>query len=527
MWEVLSSTSSKSIASFDVKFQPGEQIRFSAFSFITDHSESLVKQDPIASLAHTYDIQYNGKLVSAEKRERLLCLEYLPNGSLNEHLSGSRTLRKYVAKSSSDLDTARGLSVERRFIELMNPVETEPVERRAMKDFMESLSPATGQVQVQDDIQATSTADCAAKRARMHTSEEMQMAGGGEEGEGCVDAQLWLACAGGLCTVPHVGAAVYYFPQGHSEQATAGVDLSATRVPPSVPCRVVAVRFMADLRNDEEVFVKMRLVPLRPGETVVDVGMMRSGDNDNQAAETLSFAKTLTESDANNGGGFSIPRYCAETIFPMLDYRASPPVQTICAKDMSGVVWKFRHIYRGTPRRHLLTTGWSTFVNQKKLVAGDSIVFHLGEDGKIHVGIRRAIRGGAHSIPVEDVLRAARLAAAGQPFEVVHYPWARSPEFFVHAAKVREAMQVRWCPGMRVKMAFQMAHMSQVSWFMGTISGVQAADPARWPQSPWRLLQVTWDEPGLLGNVKRVCPWQVETGAINHLDYRRLKLDIV
>ncbi|GJN38650.1 hypothetical protein PR202_gb27713 [Eleusine coracana subsp. coracana] len=153
---------------------------------------------------------------------------------------------------------------------------------------------------------------------------------------------------------------------------------------------------MADLRNDEEIFVKMRLVPLRPGEPVVDVGTMRrSGDNHNQqAAETLSFAKTLTESDAtNNGGGFSIPRYCAETIFPMLDYRADPPVQTICAKDVSGAVWKFRHIYRGTPRRHILTTGWSTFVNQKKLAAGDSIVFHLGEDGNVHIGGGRAQGG--------------------------------------------------------------------------------------------------------------------------------------
>ncbi|KAI4994979.1 hypothetical protein ZWY2020_034882 [Hordeum vulgare] len=37
--------------------------------------------------------------------------------------------------------------------------------------------------------------------------------------------------------------------------------------------------------------------------------------------------------------------------------------------------FKFRHIYRGTPLRHLLTTGWSNFVNEKKLLAGDSIVF--------------------------------------------------------------------------------------------------------------------------------------------------------
>lgn len=29
----------------------------------------------------------------------------------------------------------------------------------------------------------------------------------------------------------------------------------------------------------------------------------------------------------------------------------------------------------GQPRRHLLTTGWSTFVTSKRLVAGDAFVF--------------------------------------------------------------------------------------------------------------------------------------------------------
>ncbi|RYQ99943.1 hypothetical protein Ahy_B07g087962 [Arachis hypogaea] len=95
----------------------------------------------------------------------------------------------------------------------------------------------------------------------------------------------------------------------------------------------------------------------------------------NALNDACFFAKTLTQSDANNGGGFSVPRYCAVTIFPRLNYSVEPPVQTIIAKDVHGQCWKFRHIYRGTPRRHLLTTGWSNFVNHKKLVAGDSIVF--------------------------------------------------------------------------------------------------------------------------------------------------------
>ncbi|WVZ74530.1 hypothetical protein U9M48_022701 [Paspalum notatum var. saurae] len=366
--------------------------------------------------------------------------------------------------------------------------------------------------------------------------------------ERSVDRQLWLACAGGMCTVPPVGASVYYFPQGHAEHAlglaaAAAADVSAARVPAFVPCRVAAVRYMADPDTDE-VFARIHLVPLRAGEPDAEDDAAAADEEQEKAA---SFAKTLTQSDANNGGGFSVPRYCAETIFPRLDYAADPPVQTVVAKDVHGAAWKFRHIYRGTPRRHLLTTGWSTFVNQKKLVAGDSIVFLRGDGGDLHVGIRRAKRGGGFcgaggggggggeespapgwdhyaglmrgnvspckargKVRPEDVAEAARLAAAGRSFEVVYYPRASTPEFCVRAAAVRAAMRVQWSPGMRFKMAFETEDSSRISWFMGTVAGVQVTDPIRWPQSPWRLLQVTWDEPDLLQNVKRVSPWLVE-----------------
>ncbi|KAI5014137.1 hypothetical protein ZWY2020_055527 [Hordeum vulgare] len=328
----------------------------------------------------------------------------------------------------------------------------------------------------------------------MLTFTELSCPADGEGQPRSVDAQLWLACAGSMCTVPPVGAAVYYFPQGHAEQATAAVDLSAARVPALLPCRVSAVRFMADTHNDE-VFAKIRLVPIRHGDPAVrlpEAGLLRHSE---------------------------------------------PPVQSIVVRDVHGDEFKFRHIYRGTPRRHLLTTGWSNFVNQKKLLAGDSIVFLRSDGGEVHVGVRRAkrvfcdeghsgwdhyrglMRGGnagsgdaaaKGKVPAEDVVAAARLAAAGQPFEVVYYPRASTPEFCVRAGAVRAAMQVQWRPGMRFKMAFETEDSSRISWFMGTVAGIHAADPSRWPQSPWRLLQVTWDEPELLQNVKRVCPWLVE-----------------
>ncbi|KAK7262301.1 hypothetical protein RJT34_29867 [Clitoria ternatea] len=383
-----------------------------------------------------------------------------------------------------------------------------------------------------------------------------------KEGEKRLDPQLWHACAGGMVQMPQVNSKVFYFPQGHAEHAHTNLDL---RVPPFILCRVSALQFMADPETDE-VFAKISLFPLKNSE---HGGYDEGGNNGDEALEgtsekPASFAKTLTQSDANNGGGFSVPRYCAETIFPRLDYSAEPPVQTVVAKDVHGECWKFRHIYRGTPRRHLLTTGWSTFVNQKKLVAGDSVVFLRAENGELCVGIRRAKKGiggngseassgwssvsgsgngncgvvggpyGAFSfflreenkvlrngclgvgvvgkarVRPEAVMESVTLAASYKPFEVVYYPRASTPEFCIKASAVRAAMRIQWCPGMRFKMPFETEDSSRISWFMGTIASVQVVDPIRWPNSPWRLLQVTWDEPDLLQNVKRVSPWLVE-----------------
>lgn len=363
--------------------------------------------------------------------------------------------------------------------------------------------------------------------------------------EKCLDPQLWHACAGGMVQMPPVNSKVFYFPQGHAEHASSAVDFSAApRIPALILCRVANVKFLADPETDE-VYAKIRLVPLSGNDLDLDEdGVLGPNGSSENGEKPASFAKTLTQSDANNGGGFSVPRYCAETIFPRLDYSADPPVQTVIAKDVHGEVWKFRHIYRGTPRRHLLTTGWSTFVNQKKLVAGDSIVFLRAENGDLCVGIRRAKRGigggmesasgwnsnsgsgscvshyggfsmflreeenkmirngcggnsggngnlrGKGKVRPEHVIEAVALAATGQAFEVVYYPRASTPEFCVKAASVKAAMRIQWCTGMRFKMAFETEDSSRISWFMGTVAAVQVADPIRWPNSPWRLLQV-------------------------------------
>ncbi|KAJ0536551.1 putative transcription factor B3-Domain family [Helianthus annuus] len=52
---------------------------------------------------------------------------------------------------------------------------------------------------------------------------------------------------------------------------------------------------------------------------------------------------------------------------PALDMTQPTPTQDLLALDLHGAKWKFKHIYRGPPRRHLLTTGWSNFVTNKRL----------------------------------------------------------------------------------------------------------------------------------------------------------------
>ncbi|XP_043712769.1 auxin response factor 17-like isoform X3 [Telopea speciosissima] len=363
-----------------------------------------------------------------------------------------------------------------------------------------------------------------------------------------LDPSIWKACAGNSIEIPTVDSRVYYFPQGHAEQASSPPDFSSlTCAKPCVLCRILSVRFLANPDTDE-VFAKIRLQPLNrscpPGIHIMSpVRTVSDGESEDKI---VSFAKILTPSDANNGGGFSVPRFCADSIFPPLDYKAEPPVQNIDVTDVHGMVWEFRHIYRGTPRRHLLTTGWSKFVNHKKLVAGDSVVFMKNRRGELFVGVRRTARfagsfdsmrwncqyiGASVGVKVEEfgnsegftrtgkgkvspesVVEAAELAGAGMPFEIVYYPKAGSPDFVVKAEIVDESMF--WTTGMttagmRVKMSLETQDSSRMTWFQGTVSAaVQYSGP--WYGSPWRILQVTWDEPEILQDLERVSPWQVE-----------------
>ncbi|KAJ6354942.1 hypothetical protein OIU77_005528 [Salix suchowensis] len=233
---------------------------------------------------------------------------------------------------------------------------------------------------------------------------------------------------------------------------------------------------------------------------------------------TEFFCKILTASDTSTHGGFSVPRRAAEKTFPPLDFSMQPPAQELVARDLHDNVWNFRHIYRGQPKRHLLTTGWSLFVSGKRLFAGDSVLFMRDEKQQLLLGIRRASRQptnlsssvlSSDSMHIGILAAAAHAAANNSPF-TVFYNRASPSEFVIPLAKYYKAVYSNQISlGMRFRMMFE-TEESGTRRYMGTITGISDLDPVRWKNSQWRNLQVGWDESTAGERRNRVSIWEIE-----------------
>ncbi|XP_057955113.1 auxin response factor 6-like [Malania oleifera] len=346
-----------------------------------------------------------------------------------------------------------------------------------------------------------------------------------QEGEKkCLNSELWHACAGPLVSLPAVGSRVVYFPQGHSEQVAASTNKEVdAHIPnyPSLPsqliCQLHNVTMHADVETDE-VYAQMTLQPLSPQEQK-DVYLLPAELGTPSKQPTNYFCKTLTASDTSTHGGFSVPRRAAEKVFPPLDYSLQPPAQELIARDLHDNEWKFRHIFRGQPKRHLLTTGWSVFVSAKRLVAGDSVIFIWNEKNQLLLGIRRANRPqtvmpssvlSSDSMHIGLLAAAAHAAATNSRFTIFYNPRASPSEFVIPLAKYAKAVyHTRVSVGMRFRMLFE-TEESSVRRYMGTITGISDLDPVRWPNSHWRSVKVGWDESTAGERQPRVSLWEIE-----------------
>ncbi|CAL5345409.1 unnamed protein product [Camellia sinensis] len=340
----------------------------------------------------------------------------------------------------------------------------------------------------------------------------------------CLNSELWHACAGPLVSLPAVGSRVVYFPQGHSEQVTASTNKEVdahipnhTSLSPQLICQLHNVTMHADVETDE-VYAQMTLQPLSPEEQK-DASFLPADLGAPSKQPTNYFCKTLTASDTSTHGGFSVPRRAAEKVFPPLDFSQQPPAQELIARDLHDNEWKFRHIFRGQPKRHLLTTGWSVFVSAKRLVAGDSVLFIWNEKNQLLLGIRRANRPqtvmpssvlSSDSMHLGLLAAAAHAASTNSRFTIFFNPRASPSEFVIPLAKyVKAAYHTRVSVGMRFRMLFE-TEESSVRRYMGTITGISDLDSVRWPNSHWRSVKVGWDESTAGERQPRVSLWEIE-----------------
>lgn len=95
------------------------------------------------------------------------------------------------------------------------------------------------------------------------------------------------------------------------------------------------------------------------------------------------FDKVVTPSDVGKLNRLVIPKQHAEKYFP-LDSSTNEKGLLLNFEDRTGKQWRFRYSYWNSSQSYVMTKGWSRFVKEKKLDAGDVVSFQrgMGEFGR-------------------------------------------------------------------------------------------------------------------------------------------------
>ncbi|KAM7531544.1 hypothetical protein LguiB_034954 [Lonicera macranthoides] len=105
------------------------------------------------------------------------------------------------------------------------------------------------------------------------------------------------------------------------------------------------------------------------------------------------FEKPLTPSDVGKLNRLVIPKQYAEKYFPLAAADSGEKGFLLCFEDDSGKPWKFRYSYWSSSQSYVLTKGWSRFVKEKRLDAGDVVFFerHSVDCERFFIGWRRRV----------------------------------------------------------------------------------------------------------------------------------------
>ncbi|KAK9290821.1 hypothetical protein L1049_008999 [Liquidambar formosana] len=107
------------------------------------------------------------------------------------------------------------------------------------------------------------------------------------------------------------------------------------------------------------------------------------------------FEKPLTPSDVGKLNRLVIPKQHAEKYFPIGGGGgggdSSEKGLLLSFEDELGKCWRFRYSYWNSSQSYVLTKGWSRYVKEKRLDAGDVVLFerHRSDGDKLFIGWRR------------------------------------------------------------------------------------------------------------------------------------------
>ncbi|EOA35348.1 hypothetical protein CARUB_v10020536mg [Capsella rubella] len=133
---------------------------------------------------------------------------------------------------------------------------------------------------------------------------------------------------------------------------------------------------------------------------------MVTNDNVLKTREVL-FEKAVTPSDVGKLNRLVIPKQHAEKHFPLPSKSPSSVTKGVLInfEDVNGKVWRFRYSYWNSSQSYVLTKGWSRFVKEKNLRAGDVVTFErsTGLDRQLYIDWK--VRSGPRETPVQVVVR--------------------------------------------------------------------------------------------------------------------------
>ncbi|XP_054780698.1 B3 domain-containing protein At2g36080-like [Prosopis cineraria] len=133
-------------------------------------------------------------------------------------------------------------------------------------------------------------------------------------------------------------------------------------------------------------------------------------EEEEEEQKEAMFEKALTPSDVGKLNRLVIPKQHAEKYFPLSGGAGDAKGVLLSFEDEAGKCWRFRYSYWNSSQSYVLTKGWSRYVKDKRLDAGDVVSFHrhLTDSHRLFITWRRR-----HPLASPPVTRPMHMAVAG------------------------------------------------------------------------------------------------------------------